>query len=325
MKRNIIVIIIVMLTFIGVMCFNEYNKNNWKQFDISFKALDKDIVVTIYDKEGNVNKYLKEAKKIYQKFDKLTNTSTKYDNNLYSINHNKKQSKLDSDLENMIKYANDYDININNDELITYYNNIFNNKKKMPGKKELSKIKINNDKINILNHKITNKNISINLDYIKTYYATDIVKNYLESNNIKNYSINVDGDLTLGKNYEGVFSTALLNPIDNKLEKVIYGNNISIVSIGKNNTYYKSNNQLYTNIIDIDSKKPTNKVLSVTVISSEAKESGAFAYKLFNMALDEGMEYAKEKKIAAMWLSNDKEVITNDLFDEYTKQDITTK
>lgn len=325
MKRNIIVIIIVILTFIGVVCFIEYNKRYWKQYDLKFKALDKDIVVTIYDKEGNVNKYLKEVKKIYKKYDQLTSTSTKYNNNLYVINHNKKQAKLNKELENMIKYANNYDININNNELITYYNDVFKNKKKMPGSDELSKIKTSNKKISIQNHMITNKDISINLDYIKAYYVTSVAKEYLENNNILNYSINVDGDLTLGKNYEGVFSTALLNPIDNSLNKIVYGNDISIVSIGKNNTYYNINNQLYTNIIDIDTKKPFRKVLSITVIAKDVKISGFYAYKLFGMDIDDGKKFAKDNNLAVMWVSNDREIITNDLFESYTKQVRTTK
>ena len=321
MKRNTIVVIIVLITFIGVNLWIHLDKKNWKEYNITFKAFDKDIKIIIYDKEGDVDKYLEQAKKIYNKYDQLTDTKKKYKNNLYVINHRKKQKELNEDLKDMIEFANKNNIYINNNELVTYWNGIFTYERPLPTKEELDKIDVRKELINIENNTITNEIVDINMDYIREYYVTNKVVDYFKDNKIDNYLINVDGNVTLGKNYEGDFSTAIMNPINNEMMNIVYGNNISIVSIGKNNTYYTINGKRYTNIINLDTKMPYDNVLSVTSVSSDILNNGINAYKIFSMDLKDSKEYIKNTNEGVLLINNKQKTIINKKYKMYsTKQ-----
>ena len=170
----------------------------------------------------------------------------------------------------------------------------------------LHKIMINNDYL----HKIND--VNIDLSAIAKGYAVDKISSYLDRINIKNYMVEIGGELKVsGLNLDGsAWLIGIQNPNDNAVSPFLNLSlaNRGMATSGNYRNFYTIEDKRYSHIISPKTGRPIeNTILSVTVISDNCLDSDALATALMVMDTDEGLELIEkiEDTEAFYYLEND--------------------
>ena len=92
----------------------------------------------------------------------------------------------------------------------------------------------------------------------------------------------------------------------------------AVATSGSSRKHWQREGRAYHHLIDPSSGTSAATGLSqVTVIASSAMEADVFAKTLFILGLERGQVFASEKKIPALFVTEEKEVIRNPLMQEY--------
>lgn len=320
MKKIGIINLIILI--VGLIILTLYNQFRLKQYQVTINAFDTNIIVKYHTKDSSFAKRIEnQIKKIYQKYDQLTDTKKEYEgiNNLYYIRHNflkEEYLTLDKELYDLISYGVDLyettngkvDISLGN--VTDLWNSYLENKNGIPTTEEL-KIVHNQTIKNIVlieNNKILNNHVNIDLSLIVKSYVANIIKEYLESMKIEYYSIHALNSITLGNSYhKDNFQIALQDPnSQTNVFKIISSKKKTIATKGNFEKYYEYQNTRYHNIIDPNTLFPANYMKSVTVITDDTKEADAIAAILFFMPVEDGKTYVETlKNVEAIWYQND--------------------
>ena len=243
-----------------------------------------------------------------------------YGNNTYTINRSDEILKIDDKLHNLIEYGLDLNhlsngyININSGEFTNIYNkakiNIIQPNYKGIDLKEIQLL--NNNKINTIN---------TNLDFnsIIKLYVGNLIKEYLEENGIRCYTINFLGSAIIGENKNSHFSVAIEKPFTNASDyiAILSLNNKSISSVGPYQNYYKIDDKMHHNLIDYNTLKEVTSYGSVTVIADTPKNANLLSYMLYFMEIEEGKELLKKYKADAIWYTLDEKLVFSDGMKSY--------
>ncbi len=303
MKKVVLLLILLLLTG----CNNNYYSTN-------LFYMDTVINIKIYNaKQEKVEKAFKEIESIYQKYDNLTDF---YDQNseLSKLNNNV-NINISDELWQLIKFGDEwYDksnglLNINIGALTKVWHDFRENHTELP---DVKNIVI--ERLNIVDDRITNDNVNIDLGAIAKGYVTQIVGEYLKNQGLEYYIINAGGNVLVGKSPKGYYNIGIASPLSDETFEIIKGENISVVTSGGYERFYQYNGNLYHHIIDPNTKYPANYMKSVTVIGKDSGLCDALSTTLFLMDIESGKEFIRDYDVDVIWFTNDDEIIKSDGF-----------
>lgn len=159
------------------------------------------------------------------------------------------------------------------------------------------------DKIKLEGRKIikSNPNIILNANAIAKGYSADIVADMLESKDIKNYLVEIGGEIHVsGLNSNGErWRIGIDRPSDNNLipgqdiQVLLQLSNKGIATSGNYRQYYIEDGQKISHTIDPKTGYPVkHNLLSATVVANDALTADAFATAFLVAGIDISKEWA---------------------------------
>jgi len=282
-KRNYIILFVIIILIIFIIInINTKVKEHMK----SFYYFNETITIKIYSSK-NIDTIFKEIENIYKKYNKYYKNPNNNDNKelIEILKYGKKLYKETNGI-----------IDITTDELIK------NTKK---DKEYKFKTTINN-----LNFKDKTTLKNINLDSIIGSYATTKVEDYLKKENINQYIISEDGNITVGNHYnKGKYSISINNQSGEVID-IVYIENKSMVTKGNVNTFksYMVN--------PLTSEKNKNNTM-VVVIADNINEANMLATALYHMDIERGKEFIKKYDAEGYWYNNSGKITMTNGFQKY--------
>lgn len=317
---SIIIMLIIFSMFLNIKTEKEHTDNIF--------YMDTYIYVKIYNRDENkAEEAMKKISSLYEKYHKLSDRYNHYDGitNVYDILYNTSSDeylKIDTELYNMISLGLDWldksngllDIRMGNViDIWKVYRDIESG---IPSTEELRVAKANmveNIKLKDGNL-ILNNHPNLDLGAIAKGYATEQVGNYLESIGITKYIINAGGNVKVGKHYNNSsYSIGIEDPNSSvgDIYKVVYGNNMSVVTSGGYARYYEYNGKRYHHIINPKTQFPPEYSKSVTVITEDSSLGDILSTILFLMPIEEGQEFISEfENVDVIWYTNENKIVT---------------
>ncbi|AOM40948.1 FAD:protein FMN transferase [Xenorhabdus hominickii] len=154
----------------------------------------------------------------------------------------------------------------------------------------------------------------VDLSSIAKGYGVDVVTEYLESQNIKNYMVDIGGEVrTLGQNGKGSpWRIAIEKPSDSGMtqsaQEIIEPGNMSIATSGDYRNYFEQNGVRYSHTIDPKTSRPImHNLVSITVIASTCMSADGFSTGLDVLGPEKGMELAEKLNIPVFMIVKTKE------------------
>jgi thiamine biosynthesis lipoprotein len=294
-------------TFIDISL---YDTTDEKLLDGCFEIL-KDIEnkMSRHDKDSEISKINNKAGKSY----------TKVSDDVYYVI---KKSLEFSNLSN-----GNFDITIG--KLASLWN-IGNKDAKVPSKEDIQealkyinykdiKIKENTNMV-----KLDKKDMIIDLGGIAKGYASDKIKNYLQSKNIKRAIINLGGNICVigEKSNNTPWNIGIQNPFNNRGDYlgVLKVKNKSVITSGIYERFLEYKGKKYHHILSpFDGYPIQNELVSVSIISYDGIDCDALSTSLFALGKDKGLKLANElKNIDAIFVTKDKQIyLTDDIKDKF--------
>lgn len=140
----------------------------------------------------------------------------------------------------------------------------------------------------------------IDLSAIAKGYGVDVIAEYLESQNIHNYMVDIGGEVrTKGHNGKGVpWRIAIEKPVDKGVEQsvqeIIEPGNMSVATSGDYRNYFEQDGVYYSHTIDPNTGRPIiHNLISVTVIAPTCMMADGLATGLNVLGVEKGMELAE--------------------------------
>ncbi|OTA18006.1 FAD protein FMN transferase ApbE [Xenorhabdus vietnamensis] len=154
----------------------------------------------------------------------------------------------------------------------------------------------------------------VDLSSIAKGYGVDAVAEYLESQNIKNYMVDIGGEVrTLGNNGKGnPWRIAIEKPSDSGMaqnaQEIIEPGNMSIATSGDYRNYFEQNGVRYSHTINPKTSRPiTHNLVSITVIAPTCMSADGFSTGLDVLGPEKGMEVAEKLNIPVFMIVKTKE------------------
>lgn len=172
------------------------------------------------------------------------------------------------------------------------------------------------DKVHLKNDYIVKDNPAIQFDMnaIAQGYTVDKVAMLLESKNIKNYMVEVGGEVKVkGVNPEGgLWKVGVDKPIENsdetsrELQSILLLTDVALATSGSYRKFVELNGVKYSHTINPVSGYPTHhNLLSVTILASTATMADALATAIMVMGLEKGKRFVLENKLNAYFIFSD--------------------
>ncbi len=169
------------------------------------------------------------------------------------------------------------------------------------------------DKINLIDNKIVKarKGIMLDASAIAKGYSIDYVSEYLENSGIKNYLVEIGGEVRAkGVNDKGnIWTVGIDKPIfdetasNRQLQEVINLKNASIATSGNYRHFYIKNDVMYSHTIDPKTGYPVqHSILSASVIAPNCMLADAYATAFMVLGVDKAMELAKSDSTLECYL-----------------------
>ena len=161
-------------------------------------------------------------------------------------------------------------------------------------------------------------NLYVDLSTIAKGWGVDVVADYIQSQGIKNYMVEVGGEIRLkGHNRDGnPWRIAIEKPDVNQraVQEIIEPGNMAVATSGDYRNYFEREGIRYSHIIDPRTGRPIhNKVVSVTVLDKSCMTADGLATGLMVLGEEKGMQVAEKQNIPVLMI-----VKTDDGFKEFT-------
>ena len=300
----------IIALIVGLLClYIAYTHNLSKTFTFKGYAYGTSWSITTLNYLNDVHK--SNIKEIINKIDYVA-SNYKGDSEIAIINKNKSnlELKISDDLHNILSLAkkveelsnNAYDIKLGKLSSNLGFSPNFNKKLDASIDPESSY------KIIDKNTLIKQGNFWFDLSSIAKGYAVDMIVNYLEENNFKDFIVEIGGELTLsGSNYDKSWTIAIQDPLalDNKPAYLISPKNINKLSVATSGEYrnfkFDGIDRVSHTINPMSGKSIINDALSVTVLSTvSSAHADAFATALNVLSINESLDLANNQNIALM-------------------------
>lgn len=336
-KLNYVIWIAIPILLILFVIFYFCTKNVENTFTKNLFYMDTYIYIKIENQsKEKAEEAFQHIEQIYQEYHQLADRYQAYDgiNNLYTIHYNTDPSEtltLDPRLYQMLTFGKEW-YAISNGKIDISMGNIIDVWKQyrttQTGVPTLEELTLNDtgsikDIVLLENNQIQNTHPNIDLGAIAKGYATEKVGEYLESIGITNYIINAGGNVKVGTPYQKEkYAIGIEDPNSQSgdIFKVVYGQNISVVTSGGYERYYEYNGQKYHHIIDPDTNMPSNWMKSVTIITKDSSLGDILSTLLFLLPIEEGQEFIKQFDAEAIWYTNEDTIITSEGIEIYEQK-----
>ena len=151
------------------------------------------------------------------------------------------------------------------------------------------------------------KNLKINLSSIGKGYGIDLIGRKLDQLGIKNYIINIGGDiLTKGYNSKKenwVIGIENPNLKEKLIKEIVNITNKGLATSGDYKNFFTKNGNRYSHIINPKTGKPiTHSTKSVTVIHENSTKADGWATAFLVLGSSEGLKIAEKEKIAVLFI-----------------------
>lgn len=170
------------------------------------------------------------------------------------------------------------------------------------------------------NHQLTKAipDLHVDLSTIAKGYGVDRVAILLEQMEIKNYLVEIGGEMRMRgtKPGEQPWRIAVEQPVslDRAVQRIIEPGNNAVATSGDYRNYFEEDGTRYSHIIDPRTGYPIqHNLVSVTVITETCMDADAYATALTVMGAEEALEFANQKGLAVLLVTRE-----NDQFKEYT-------
>lgn len=147
-------------------------------------------------------------------------------------------------------------------------------------------------------YKKKDKRFNIDFNAIAQGYAVDVIANYLDKLNIKNYFVEIGGEIIVKgkKSNNKKWKIGIDSPIENNnkrtLQCVLSISNKAIATSGNYRKFYIKNGKKYAHTIDPKTGIPvTHNLLSATVIADNCADADAYATAFMVMGLNESISF----------------------------------
>ena len=142
----------------------------------------------------------------------------------------------------------------------------------------------------------------VDLSTIAKGWGVDVVADYIESQGIHNYMVEIGGEIRLkGHNREGIkWRIAIEKPTVNErsVQEIIEPGDMAIATSGDYRNYFERDGVRYSHIINPETGKPINhKVVSVTVLDKSSMTADGLATGLMVLGEKQGMDVANKHNI----------------------------
>jgi thiamine biosynthesis lipoprotein len=146
----------------------------------------------------------------------------------------------------------------------------------------------------------TKPEVFIDFNAIAQGYSVDVLADYLEKNGIKNYLVELGGELIAkGKKNGESWTVGIDRPneqqgSDRQLQAVVELNNRALATSGNYRKFYEEDGKKYAHIIDPRTGYPAKQnILSATVLANDAMSADAYATSFMIMGLDNARSFLK--------------------------------
>ncbi len=169
--------------------------------------------------------------------------------------------------------------------------------------------------------------LSIDLSALAKGYAVDEVARILEEQGIKDYLVEIGGEIRLkGNNLQGKkWRIAIEKPTINKreLEKVVAITDTAMATSGDYRNFFEQEGQRFSHTIDPRTGYPiSHKLASVTVLTEACMLADAWATALMVLGPEEAYKMAEQQQLAVFFIIKTEQGFAEratPLFTEYTK------
>ncbi|WP_333002603.1 FAD:protein FMN transferase [Vibrio coralliilyticus] len=163
-------------------------------------------------------------------------------------------------------------------------------------------------------------NLYVDLSTIAKGWGVDVVADYIQSQGIQNYMVEVGGEMRLkGINREGVkWRIAIEKPSadERAVQEIIEPGDMAVATSGDYRIYFERDGVRYSHIINPQTGKPIrHKVVSVTVLNKSSMTADGLATGLMVLGEEQGMKIANENNIPVFMI-----VKTEDGFKEMASE-----
>ena len=158
-------------------------------------------------------------------------------------------------------------------------------------------------KVKLVHHRIVKDDPRLKIDFnaIAQGYSDDVVAEYLEEKNIRNYLIDIGGEVTAkGEKPNGtLWKVGIEKPAEHKeddrvLKAIIGLSNKSVATSGSYRKYYEKNGIRYSHTIDPKTGFPVkHSLLSVSVISDNTALADAYATSFMVMGFEKARDFVE--------------------------------
>lgn len=193
---------------------------------------------------------------------------------------------------------------------------------KIPSDQQIlaAKVRIGLDRLQLQNTTAskTHPDLYVDLSTIAKGYGVDRVAEVLQQNGIKNYLVEVGGEMRLsGKKTNGSdWRVAVEKPVTSEraVERIISVGDNAIATSGDYRNYYEQDGVRYSHLIDPTTGRPiTHNLVSVTVVTASSMTADGLATALNIMGKDKALALAEENDLAVLLITKEA-----DGFKEYT-------
>lgn len=152
--------------------------------------------------------------------------------------------------------------------------------------------------------------LRIDVSSIGQGYAVEQVVNVLEQYGVKNYLVEIGGELKINgkKANDEPWKIALEKPLPNerKMHKIVSfdtGAPMSLMASGTYRHYFDSNGKRYSHILDARTGKPVeHNTVSVAILHPNPTIADAWSTALLCLGSSEGLKVANENNLAALFI-----------------------
>jgi thiamine biosynthesis lipoprotein len=175
---------------------------------------------------------------------------------------------------------------------------------------ENTKARIGLDKLSLVDNKLSKfiPDLSIDLSTIAKGYGVDVIAEYLETEGILNYLVEIGGEMRVkGFKHTGeLWHVAIEKPLSGAdmatrvIHQIIVPKDNAVATSGDYRIYFEADGERFSHIIDPDTGKPINhKLVSVTVIHPSSMTADGLSTAMMVMGTEKALAFASKNDIAA--------------------------
>ncbi len=175
----------------------------------------------------------------------------------------------------------------------------------------LSHVNYKNISVNDSTVTLADPEAKIDLGGIAKGFVADKIKSYMVQTGVTSAIINLGGNIVTigGKKNGGDFNIGIQKPFGSSEEysAIVKGSNLSIVTSGSYERYFKQDGKIYHHILDTKTGYPVdNRLLSVTIISEDSLSGDALSTTCFALGVKKGMRLIENTPgIEAVFIDKD--------------------